>query len=189
MKKIALLAVILMAGTTLFAQTRWTVDKVHSKVGFSVTHMMLSDVDGNFKKYEARIVSSKEDFSDAVFEITIETASVNTENESRDKDLRSDHFFDVEKYPQITFKSTSVEKNNDKKYKVSGNMTIHGVTKPVTLELTLNGVEKNAMTKKPVVGFKVTGKINRTDFGVGSVPSAMVSDKIELKASGEFEQE
>lgn len=189
MKKIKLLAAILLLSTTLFAQTKWTVDKAHSKIGFSVTHMMLSDVDGNFRKYEARIISSKEDFSDAVFEITIEANSINTENESRDNDLKSDHFFDVAKYPQITFKSTSVEKANDKKYKVTGNLTIHGVTKPVTLELTLNGVGKSMMTKKPVAGFKVTGKIDRTDFGVGSVPSAMVSDKIELKASGEFEQE
>jgi len=76
MKKIKLLAAILLLSTTLFAQTKWTVDKAHSKIGFSVTHMMLSDVDGNFRKYEARIISSKEDFSDAVFEITIDANSI-----------------------------------------------------------------------------------------------------------------
>jgi polyisoprenoid-binding protein YceI len=189
MKKINLLAAFLLAGTTLFAQTKWAVDKAHAKIGFTVTHMMLSEVDGNFKKFDARIISSKEDFTDAVFEITIDAASINTDNEARDNDLKGDHFFDVAKYPQITFKSTSIEKIDAKNYKLNGNLTMHGVTKPVTLNLTLNGTGKSMMTHKPVAGFKVTGTINRTDFGVGTAPAAMVSDKIELRANGEFGQE
>src|ERR1700730_16514000 len=119
MKKINLLAAMLLACTTLFAQTKWAVDKAHAKVGFTVTHMMLSEVDGNFKKFDAHIISSKEDFTDAVFEITIDAASINTDNESLDNDLKSDHFFDVAKYPQITFKSTSVEKTDAKNYKLT----------------------------------------------------------------------
>jgi polyisoprenoid-binding protein YceI len=189
MKKITLLAAILVAGTTLFAQTKWTVDKAHAKVGFTVRHMMLSDVDGNFKKFDASIIASKEDFSDAVFEISIDAASINTDNDMRDNDLKSDSYFDVAKYPQITFKSTSVNKAGDKNYKVTGNLTMHGVTKPVTFDLTLNGVGKSIMTHKPVAGFKVTGKISRTDFGVGTAPKAMVGDEITLKANGEFGQE
>ena len=189
MKKINLLAAMLLASTTLFAQTKWAVDKAHAKIGFTVTHMMLSEVDGNFKKFDARIISSKEDFTDAVFEITIDAASINTDNEARDNDLKGDHFLDVAKYPQITFKSTSIEKIDAKNYKLNGNLTMHGVTKPVTLNLTLNGTGKSMMTHKPVAGFKVTGTINRTDFGVGTAPAAMVSDKIELRANGEFGQE
>jgi polyisoprenoid-binding protein YceI len=189
MKKIVLLVAMMIAGASLFAQSKWNVDKGHSKIGFSVRHMMLSDVEGYFKKFDASVLASKDDFSDAVFEITIDVASINTENERRDNDLRSASYFDVEKYPQITFKSTSLSKVDDKKYKVTGNLTIRGVTKPVTLDLTLNGIGTNPMTKKPVAGFKVTGKINRTDFGVGSAPAAMVGNDIELKANGEFGKE
>jgi polyisoprenoid-binding protein YceI len=189
MKRITLLTGILLCSAAVFAQTKWTVDKGHAKAGFTVTHMMLSDVDGNFKKFDASITSSKEDFSDAVFEVTIDAASVNTDNEMRDNDLKGDHFFDVAKYPQITFKSTSISKIDTKKYKLNGNLTMHGVTKPETLELTLNGTGTSMMTHKPVAGFKVTGTINRTDFGVGSAPAAVVSDQIELRANGEFGQQ
>ena len=189
MKKFNLLVVALLISSGLFAQSKWRLDKAHAKVGFAVKHMMLSSVDGYFKKFDASIISSKEDFGDAVFEVTIETASVSTDNDSRDKDLRSAHFFDVAKFPQITFKSTSVEKVDDKTFKVAGNLTIHGVTKPVKLDLTLSSKGKSTATKKPVAEFKVTGKINRTDFGVGSDPAAMIGDEITLKVNGEFEQE
>jgi polyisoprenoid-binding protein YceI len=188
MKKIILFAAFLLVNITLFAQTKWTIDKNHAKIGFTVTHMMLSEVDGNFKKFDASVIASKPDFTDAVFEITIDAASVSTDNESRDKDVKSDHFFDVEKYPSITFKSTSISKIDAKNYKVTGNLTMHGVTKPVTLDLILNGVGTSMMTHKPVAGFKVTGTINRTDFGVGTAPAAIVSESIELRANGEFGQ-
>jgi polyisoprenoid-binding protein YceI len=189
MKKIALLVVVLIVSTTLFAQTKWTADKAHSKIGFSVRHMMLSDVDGNFRKFEAHLFSSKEDFSDAVFEITIDVASINTDNESRDKDLRSDHFFDAAKYPEIKFKSTSISKIDNKEYKLTGNLTMHGVTKTVVFNLTLNGTGQSMMNHKPVAGFKVTGTLSRTDFGVGNVAKAMVGDEITIRANGEFGQE
>ncbi|HEY5325810.1 MAG TPA: YceI family protein [Mucilaginibacter sp.] len=188
MRKITLFGAILLASAALFAQTKWNVDKAHAKIGFTVTHMMLSEVDGNFKKFEASLTSSKDDFNNAVFEITIDAASVNTDNERRDNDLKSDHFFDVAKYPAITFKSTSINKIDAKKYKVTGNLTMHGVTKPVTLDLTLNGVGNSMMTHKPVAGFKVTGTLNRIDFGVGTAPAAMVGDEITLRANGEFDQ-
>src|ERR1700743_146858 len=144
MKKIIfLLAGLLVSGTTVFAQNKWIVDKAHSRVSFSVRHMMMSDVDGNFRKFEAWIISSKPDFSDAVFEVKIEAASINTENETRDNDLKSEKYFDVTKYPEITFKSTAVSKSGGDSYKVTGNLTMHGVTKQVTLELTLNGTGTN----------------------------------------------
>ena len=189
MKKIGLIAVFILAGTILFAQTKWIVDKAHAKIGFTVRHMMLSDVDGNFKSFDASITASKDDFSDGVFEITIDAASINTDNESRNKDLRGDHYFDVAKYPQIKFLSTGISKTADNKYKVTGNLTMHGVTKAITLDLILNGTGTSMMTHKPVAGFKVTGTINRKDFGVGSAPSAMVGDDIQLTANGEFGQQ
>src|SRR6185437_6878798 len=179
MKKITLLAALLLTSTILFAQTKWHADKAHSKIGFTVTHMMLSDIDGNFKKFDAELTSSKDDFTDAVFEVTIDVPSISTDNEMRDNDLKSDHFFDVAKYPTITFKSTSISKVDAKKYKMTGNLTIHGVTKPVTFDLTLNGVGTSMMTHKPVAGFKASGVINRKDFGVGNAPAAMIGEEIE----------
>jgi len=189
MKKIALLVAVLLVSTTLFAQTKWIVDKAHSKIGFSVRHMMLSGVDGSFRKFEAHLFSSKEDFTNAVFDITIDVASINTDNESRDKDLKSDHFFDVAKYPEIKFKSTSISKIDSKNYKLTGNLTMHSVTKAVTFNLILNGAGQSTMNHKAVAGFKVTGTLSRTDFDIGSVPKAIVGDEITINASGEFTQE
>lgn len=189
MKKIASLVAVVIVSTTLFAQTKWIADKAHSKIGFSVRHMMLSGVDGNFGKFEAHLFSSKEDFTDAVFDITIDVASINTDNESRDKDLRSDHFFDVAKYPEIKFKSTSISKVDNKNYKLIGNLAMHGVTKTVTFNLILNEAGPNVANHKPAAGFKVTGIISRSDFGMGSVPKAIVGDEITIRANGEFTQE
>lgn len=188
MKKITLLAVAMALSTGLFAQTKWQVDKAHAKVGFTVTHLSLSEVDGNFKKFDASIISSKSDFSDAVFEMTTDVASVSTDNDMRDNHIKSPDFFDAAKYPQITFKSKSITKIDDKKYKLTGDLTMHGVTKQVDLNLTLNGIGKDMRTQKPIAGFKVTGTINRNDFGVGHMPSTVVSDEIEIRANGEFGQ-
>ncbi|MFY7827874.1 MAG: YceI family protein [Flectobacillus sp.] len=187
MKKITILSLLLVASLSTFAQ-KWSVDKAHAKIGFSVVHMMLSDVDGSFKKFDATITSSKEDFSDAVFEFTIDVNTINTDNDMRDGHLKGDGFFDTANYPSITFKSNSVQKGSGKALKVTGDLTMHGVTKPVTFDVTLNGIGENRQKKK-LAGFKVVGTIKRSDFGVGGkTPSAVVSDEIELKANGEFVQ-
>lgn len=188
MKKYTLLFLLLVGSTSLFGQ-KWNVDKAHAKVGFTVTHLMLSEVEGNFKKFDATLISAKPDLSDAIFNLTIDPASVDTDNEQRDNDLKGDRFFDVNKFPEIAFKSSSVKLVQGNKYKVAGNLTMKGVTKPVELDLTLNGFGKNMRTQKPIAGFKVTGLINRTDFGVGSAPAAMISEEIQIKANGEFNQE
>ncbi|MFN3379033.1 YceI family protein [Runella zeae] len=187
MKKITFVAAFLVSFAS-FAQT-WNVDKAHSKLGFTVTHLMISEVDGNFKTFDATIKSSKEDFSDAVFEVSADVNSLNTDNENRDKDLKGASGFDVEKHPKLTFKSTSISKVDAKKYKLTGDLTLKGVTKPVTLEMTLLGMGKNMRTQKPKAGFKITGTIKRTDFGVGGMPAAVVGEDVELRAVGEFEQQ
>jgi polyisoprenoid-binding protein YceI len=188
MKKITLLAATMTLSTVLFAQTKWQVDKAHAKVGFTVTHLSLSEVDGSFKKFDASITSSKPDFSDAVFEMTTDVSSVSTDNDMRDNHIKGPDFFDAAKFPQITFKSKSITKLDDKKYKLTGDLTMHGVTKQVSFDLTLNGVGKDMRSQKPIAGFKVTGTINRNDFGVGHMPAAMVSEDIEIRANGEFGQ-
>ncbi len=186
MKKInTLLAMLLIAGAS-FAQT-WSVDKAHSKVGFSVVHLLVSDVDGSFKNFDAKITSSKEDFSDAVIELTAEAASVNTDNEKRDEHLRGADFFDATKFTTLTFKSKSFKKVSGKNYKVVGDLTLHGVTKSVELDVILNGTTVHPYTKKTIAGFKIKGAIKRSDFAVGAgTPSAVVSDEVTINANAEF---
>ena len=188
MKKISILLSFLCVSMASYAQ-KWNADKSHSKVGFTVTHLMLSEVDGNFKKFDASIMSEKEDFSDAIFEFTADVNSVETGNDMRNGHLQKDDMFNAEKFPTISFKSTSISKVDAKKFKLNGNLTMKGVTKPVVLDLTLNGIGKNQRTQKPIAGFKLTGTVKRTDFGIGAMPSAVVSEEIELRAVGEFGKE
>ena len=184
MKKTVVLVLSLLASVSSFAQT-WSVDKAHAKVNFTVTHLMLSEVDGTFRSFDAKLTSSKEDFSDAVFEFTIDAKSVNTNQENRDAHLNRADMFDTEKYPTITYKSTAIKPVGPKKFQLTGDLTIKGVTKPVTVDLTLVGTGQNRQGKK-LAGFKASGTIKRTDFGVGAMPAAVVSEEVELRASGEF---
>ena len=188
MKKIVtLLAAALFMQTAVFAQSTWNVDKAHSHVTFTITHLAVSDVDGTFKDFDATIVAAKPDFSDAKFSFTAKTASVNTENDKRDGHLKSADFFDAEKYPTISFTSTGIKSAGTNKYKLSGNLTLHGVTKPIVLDVVYRGTITNPMTKGPDAGFKITGTIKRSDFGFGSKYGApMLSDEVELNAGGEF---
>lgn len=185
MKKLTVLFAMLLLATGVFAQaTVYKVDKSHSKLGFAISHMMISEVEGQFNAFDATITSSKEDFSDAVVELTADVNSINTNSEGRDKHLKSPDFFDAATYPTITFKSTSFTKTGDKTYKVKGDLTMHGVTKSVELDATLTGTAAGRDGKK-IVAFKTTGTFNRIDWGVGkSGPGA--GDEVTLSAKAEF---
>ena len=189
MKKVIFFAFSLLLSSAVISQTVWASDKAHTKLGFTLTHLALSEVDGAFKTVDAKITSSKADFTDAVFELTADLKTVTTFNEMRDGHLQKPDMFDTEKYPTLTFKSTAIAKTGDKAYKLTGDLTMKGVTKSVTLDLTLLGTGENPRSKKPMVGWKATGAIKRTDFGVGTMPSMMVSEEIQLRASGEFNQQ
>jgi len=104
----------------------------------------------------------------------------------RDGHLQKDDMFDTEKHPTLTFKSTSIKSAGAKKFKLTGDLTMKGITKPVVLDLTLIGTGENQRSKKPMAGFKVTGTVKRTDFGVGTMPGLVVSEDVELVASAEF---
>lgn len=149
---------------TAAAQPTWALDKSHSGVKFSVRHMVVSDVEGSFKDYDVTFKADKEDFTDAVIEATIKSASISTDNEGRDKHLRSDDFFNAETFPAITFKSTKVEKTGDKTYKIHGDLTIRDVTKKVTFDAVHGGTMKTQ--RGTVAGWKATLTINRFDFNL-----------------------
>ena len=171
----------------VFAQTTWKHDKAHSQVSFAITHLGISEVEGVFDTFDATIVSSENDFSDAVFAVSIETASVDTNVEMRDNHLKSADFFDVEKYPSMTFKSTDIEKVSENRYKLSGDLTLHGVTKPIVLNMWYRGsVEgKNGAS----AGFQFTGTINRSDFNIGpDFPETVLSDEVKIKVDAEFKK-
>jgi polyisoprenoid-binding protein YceI len=159
------LSVLALAFSTTQAQvTKWAVDKAHSNVKFTVTHMAISEVDGSFKVFDGSLEHSKADFTDAKVSFTIDAASVNTENSGRDNHLKGDDFFNTEKFPSIKFESTSMKALGGNKYELTGNMTLRDVTKQVTWDVTFGGTQATARGKK--AGFKAKTTINRFDYNL-----------------------
>lgn len=149
-----------------FAQsTEWKIDKAHTNVGFTVTHLVISDVTGRFKEVDGSIKSSDEDFDGAQVSIVIQTASIYTDNEKRDNHLRSGDFFNAEQNPEITFKSTSFKKVGNEKYEITGNLSMNGVTREVVLDATLKGIIKDPWGGTRA-GFKATTSVDRYDYNL-----------------------
>jgi len=185
MKKIIALLTVATLSTAAFAQSTWKVDKNHSRLTFTITHLAVSDVDGTFKDFDVIITAARPDFSDAKFDLTVKTASVNTDNDNRDTHLKSPDFFDVANHPALTFTSTGITPTSANHYKLTGNMTLNGVTKPVTMDLWYRGTIVNQ--GRDDAGFQVTGSFKRSDFGFGSkFGSPTLSDEVTIKANGEF---
>lgn len=162
-------AASLLMMTATVAQTKWKVDASHSKLGFSVTHMMVAETEGKFKVFDGTATSKTEmDFTNADISFTADVNSINTEDPKRDGHLKSPDFFDVEKNPNISFKSTSMKPNGKGKtsYDLEGELTMHGVTKKV--KFLAIGAAKTVKDPYGNIknGFKVTGVINRKDFGL-----------------------
>jgi len=179
--------VALTAFTSL--NTTWKNDPPHSQLAFTVKHLGIADVSGVFNDFDVTVNSSKPDFSDAVFELNAKVASIDTRVEARNNHLKSADFFDASKYPSMYFKSTSIKSAGENKYRLSGDLTLHGVTKQVTMDLEYKGSVENPMSKKQTAGFQVTGIIKRSDFNLGSgFPASMISDEVRIKADGEFIQ-
>ena len=164
MKKMLFMITLLAVAAGASAQTNWAIDASHTKIRFSVSHLMVSEVEGEFKKFSGKVVSKTDDFTDAVVEFSADIASVSTGDEKRDQHLRGDDFFNAEKYPTMSFKSVSFKKVSGNKYILEGDLTIRDVTKRVKLDVTYNGT-KNAWGKT-VAGFKATTVINRQDFNL-----------------------
>jgi polyisoprenoid-binding protein YceI len=185
-KRMALLITALIITVTSFGQTKWTTDKNHAQLHFSVMHFGITHIEGIFKTFEVGLISEKKDFTDAKIEMTADVKSINTQVEMRDDDLKSNNWFDAEKFPALIFKSKSFSKVKGNNYKLSGNITMHGITKPISFNVVFNGWAVT-MSKKQTAGFTVTGKIKRRDFNIGDTPvKSGVGDVIDVWANVEI---
>ncbi len=164
-KLLTLAGFVLLLSQVSFAQTKWNPDYAHSSIKFTATHLLISEVDGNFKTFNGSMEATKPDFTDAKINFTVDIASINTDNDKRDAHLKSDDFFNAEKYPKMTFKSISFKKIKDKKYQLKGELTIRDVTKPVTFDVTYGGTAKDPWGNTHAA-FKATTTINRFDYNL-----------------------
>ncbi|CAN5415193.1 YceI family protein [soil metagenome] len=147
------------------ATTKWVVDPMHSEVQFKVKHLVISTVTGTFRNFDGGATTEHDDFDGAEVHFSLDVNSVDTNQEMRDTHLKSADFFEAETYPKIAFKSTSFKKVDDEEYVLTGDLTMKGVTKPVTLKAEYGGTAKDNYGNKKL-GFEVTGKINRKEFGL-----------------------
>ena len=177
----ALLAGFALAANAAQAQaTAWKIDPVHSGIEFKIRHLGVSNVRGTFSNPTGTVMLDDKNITKSSVEATINTATVNTNNEGRDKHLKSPDFFDVEKFPTITFKSTAVN-NAGGKLSMTGDLTLNGVTKPVTLALDGPAAPQKGQRGGMVSGFSATGTIHRADFNFGSkYASPMLGDDVQI---------
>ena len=193
MKKLfILLAAVCVSGASM-AQSTWNTDNTHTNVKFTVTHLIVSEVEGYFKVYSGSIKSTNADFTDAVINFSVDVNSINTDNEMRDKHLKSDDFFNAEKFPAMTFKGTSFKKVSDNKYVLQGDLTIRDVTRKVTFDVVYGGIIKDPWGNTKA-GFKARAKINRFDYNlkwntVTEAGGAVVSKDVDVVVNLELNQE
>ncbi|HRH66001.1 MAG TPA: YceI family protein [Bacteroidia bacterium] len=183
MKKIFLFVSAIAISASSFAQS-WKLDPSHTKLRFTAKYLVISDVEGEFKKIDGTFTSAKPDWSDLELSVTADVNSINTENDMRDKHLMSDDFFNAEKFPKITFTSKGIRSLGNKKYMLSGTLTVRDVTKNVEVPLVYGGTVTDPWGNVKA-GFKATGTINRKDFGLkysnaAATGEAVVGDNVEF---------
>jgi polyisoprenoid-binding protein YceI len=167
-------------------KTTWKIDELHSDVQFKIKHLVISTVTGSFTKFSAEAETNGDDFAGGKINFSADVNSISTGNEQRDGHLKSPDFFDAANHPTLDFVSTNVEKSSDG-YKLHGNLTMRGVTKPVTLNVEFGGTAKDVYGNFKA-GFELNGKINRSEFGLtwGAVTEAggvVVSDEVKIAAN------
>lgn len=168
---------LVLVTLTLNAQSTWKLDLGHSSINFAVSHLVISETTGSFDQFDITATTG-DNFNNPKFDVTIQTASINTKNTRRDDHLKADDFFGAEKHPNITFKSSSFEKTGEKTFALKGNLTIKGITKEVSFTGKLNGILKNDHGEK--AGLKLTTTIDRTVFNVGKPGSASIGEEVEV---------
>lgn len=167
----------------------WIIDSAHSEIGFKVKHLVITTISGKFTAFEGKVESSKNDFTDAKISFSADIDSIDTGNQQRDGHLKSPDFFDSGNHPKLSFTSTAVtKKGND--YKIAGDLTIRGTTKPIVLDAELGGIQKD-FSGNDVAGFEITGKIKRLEYGlhwnaVTEAGGIVVSDEVKLFANVEI---
>jgi polyisoprenoid-binding protein YceI len=171
----------------------WKIDPAHTEIAFKVKHLMISNVRGYFKEFDGTIMMPDDNFINASISFTANTSSVDTNNSMRDEHLRSADFFDSEKFPTLSFVSKSITSLAENNFSVVGDLTMHGVTKEVTLNTVLNGRVVDAYGNN-VISFDVSGSLNRTDFGLVwnaaiETGGVVVSEEVKLEISAEFKEE
>lgn len=171
----------------------WKIDPAHSEVKFKVKHLVISTVSGHFNQFDATAESNKDDFSDAKISFEADVNSLDTKNEHRDGHLKSPDFFDAANHPKLTFASTGFTKKSDEKYALTGDLTLRGVTKPVTLDVVYNGTVKGFGGSFDVAAFEINGKVNRQDFdlkwnALTETGGVVVSDDVKFEIIAEFKK-
>lgn len=171
------------------ATTNWALDPAHSELQFKVKHLMITTVTGSLKSLNASLTSPSDDFEDASVKFEAETASIDTGNNDRDNHLKSGDFFDADQFPKITFESTSLEKDDDD-YKLKGNLEIKGIARSVKLDVEFGGIATDPWGNTKA-GFTISGKINRTDFGLTwnaalETGGVMVSEEVKILGELQF---
>jgi polyisoprenoid-binding protein YceI len=156
---------LLFAYTSVYAQTNWSADPYHSNIGFSISHLTISEVSGSFDTYTIDVSTVDDDFTKSRITFTGDVNSINTGVEKRDTHLKSEEFFDAENYPYMTFVSKSLEKVHGNNYKLLGDFTIKDITKKIEFDVVYNGTVKDSQGEIRA-GFKITGEFNRLDFGI-----------------------
>lgn len=186
--KIKILTLALLSSLS-WAQNTYKMDITHSRIGFEIEHMSISTVDGNFKSFAGQIVWDDKDLSKVKMDVSIQTASINTDVDARDEHLRKDDMFDANKFPTITFKSEKVVSKGNGKYEAIGLLTIKGITKSIHIPFTMNGPIQN-MYKQTVRAFKGSFSINRKDFQIGSsLPNAILGEDVLIRINTETIQQ
>ena len=171
-------------------QTKWVIDPTHSEILFKVKHLMITNVKGEFRKFDASFVTTGDDFSKAAIHVSIDAASVYTNSDDRDGHLKSGDFFDVDNHKEITFDGTSFRKLDEDNYRLKGNLTIKGISKEVSLDAEFGGINKDPWGNEKA-GFSLNGKINRKDWGLNwnaalETGGVLVSDEVKISAEVQF---
>jgi polyisoprenoid-binding protein YceI len=179
-----------METATVATKTKWALDPSHSEIVFKVKHLMIANVKGEFRKFNALVNSENENFDASSIEVSIDAASIFTNSDDRDNHLKSADFFDAANHPSLVFKGTSLKKIDDEKFELKGQLTIKGVAKEVKLDVEFGGVNKDPWGNQKA-GFSVSGKINRTDFGLNwnaalETGGVLVSEEVKINAEVQF---
>jgi polyisoprenoid-binding protein YceI len=182
---VSLTVALLAVSSSSEAADAYTIDKSHADLLFSIGHAGFTQKHGSFRDFQGVLQFDEARPENSKVEVTVQTASVDTAHAGRDQDLRSENFLDSSKYPEMRFESTKVVAGKDQEFRVEGNLTLHGVTKPLVLNARLNKAGPNPFDKTPTLGFSATGKLTRSDFGITTF-LPLIGDVVEITIDAEF---